>query len=486
MAAPYSICFASSEIAPFAKTGGLADVTAALAKHLHRRGHDVRPFLPFYGAVAREGRAFHPVEFARDVPVPLGARTVRFTLWTAPLGPDGPPVYLVECPEMFARPRIYSEDWDEPERFVLFSRAVLESCQRMGWAPDVFHCHDWHTALVPLLLRTLYGWDSLFRRSRTLLTIHNIGYQGVWGTDRLDALGLAPWAERFDASERHAGRINFLRTGIEQADLLSTVSPTHAREIQTDEYGMGLGAVLRARARHLVGILNGIDEDEWDPSRDRFLPHPYSSRRLAGKAHNKADLIRAMGLTSPDGAPLAGIVSRLIPQKGFDLCVPVLPEVLARSDLRLVVLGSGEARYEGFFEALRRRAPGRVGFYRGYHEELAHRIEAGADLFLMPSQYEPCGLNQMFSQTYGTIPVVRRTGGLADSVEPWDPSAGTGTGFVFEHYTADGLRWALARALDTWRDRAAWRRLVRNAMAQDFSWTSRTDRYLELYARLAG
>jgi starch synthase len=486
MAAALKICFAASEVAPLAKTGGLADVAAALPATLRRMGHDVRAFFPFHSQIQLRPGAAQPVELARDVPLELGGRTRVFTAWTTHLPGSDLPVVLIDCPELFHRSGIYTSGADEGLRFVFFSRAVIESCQRLGFGPDVFHCNDWHTALLPLLLRTAYEWDALFSRTRTLLTIHNIGYQGVFSAATLDAAGLGPWRQRFDPHELRAGRVGFLRTGAIEADVVSTVSPTHAREIQTSEYGMGLEDVLRARSSTLVGILNGIDETAWNPSTDTFLPHRYDAADLAGKAKNKQHLLERLKLAPAPRAPLFGIVSRLTPQKGFDLCFDVLPKLLAERDARLVVLGSGEPGYEAFFETLQARFPDRVCFHRGHHEELAHVVEAASDAFLMPSRYEPCGLNQMFSLKYGTLPIVRKTGGLADTVQPVDGVEGRGTGFVFEHFTPQGLSWALGSALALWENPAAWGRIVQNAMAEDFSWDRQARRYVELYDWMVG
>jgi starch synthase len=485
MPPPLQIAYATSEIAPFAKTGGLADVGAALPAELHRMGHDVRPFLPLYGSIDRRARGLEPVGFAQNVPVPMGGRTYTFSLWTAPLADGGPAAYFVDCPELYDRPHIYTADPDEPQRFGLLCRAVLESCQRMGWSPAVLHCHDWHTAILPLLLRTVYAWDALFRRTRTLLTIHNIGYQGIGPARWIRELGLAEWTHLFDPEDLRSERVNLLRTGLVYADLVTTVSPTHAREIQTPEFGHGLDRLLRARASTLVGILNGVDYAVWSPERDTHIHQRYSAQRLEGKVANKRHLLAEMGLAAGNGAPVAGIVSRFVPQKGLDLCFPVLPELLSTTDLRIVAVGSGDAACETFFTWLERQFPGRAVYYRGYSEPLAHVVEAGADLFLMPSRYEPCGLNQMFSQRYGTLPVVRRTGGLADTVEAYDPASARGTGFVFDHATPDGLRWALGLALDTYRDRRRWIALMRRAMARDFSWSTRAAQYAEAYAWLA-
>jgi len=483
---PLKVCFVSSELTPLAKTGGLADVALALPRHLRRAGHDVRLFVPLYGSIDASALELRPVEAVGRVTVPFGRRQPQFRLLTASLaGLDGS-VYLIDCPELYGRRAIYTEDPDEHLRFAMLSRAAIESCQRLGWSPDVFHCNDWHAALLPLYLKTLYGWDAMFKRSRTLLTIHNIAYQGVFSAETVGELGLGGDPGLLYQEDLREGRLNFLKTGILYADALSTVSPGHAREIQDPHYGMGLDGLLRERADHLFGILNGVDYDEWSPQKDRLIAYRYSPRSLPTKGKNKKFLLEQVGLPHRPGVPVLGIVSRLTYQKGLDLCFDVLPGLLTRHDLRLVALGSGESRYEGFFTTLQRSFPRKAFFYRGYHEPLAHQIEAGADLFLMPSRYEPCGLNQMFSLKYGTVPIVRRTGGLADTVEPFDPIHGGGTGFVFEHFTADGLRWALELALRVYTDRKAWRRLMLDGMSRDFSWETQADRYVKLYRALAG
>ena len=480
------ICYAVSEVVPYSKTGGLGDVAGALPHELHRLGQDVRIVAPLHvlpgSATPRE---LSDVEAVQNVEVPLDGRAYTFSLRAADAeGRRGAPVLLVDCPALFQRPQLYTSAPDEPLRFALLCRAVFESCQRLSWAPDVIHCNDWHTALIPLLRDTVYGWDALFRPTRTLLTIHNLGYQGVFPAATIERLGLGAWAASFDERDRVAGRINLLRTAVRHADAVSTVSPTYAREILGPELGMGLDADLRARPDPVAGILNGVDYAVWSPEADRHLPACYSAADLAGKRENKRALLELLGLDPAPDAPLAGIVTRLVEQKGLDLCVSVLPDLLEATDLRLVVLGQGQARYEDFFRTLARRDGRRVAFRLGQDETLAHRIEAGSDMFLMPSRYEPCGLNQLFSLRYGTVPVVRKTGGLADSVQPYDPVSDTGTGFVFEHFTPEGLRWALGLALATFGDGPRWRRLVARAMAEDFSWARQARRYVELYERI--
>jgi starch synthase len=481
VAEPLRLALVAAEATPFAKTGGLGDAVAGLARTLAGAGHEVRLFLPLYSSIDTRGRGFAPVEFARGVPLRLGERTLAFSLATAPLPGGRLWAHFVHCPPLYDRPGIYTGGADDALRFTFLVRATLESCQRMGFAPQVFHVHDWHAALLPVLLRSAYSWDGLFAASRVLLTLHNVGYQGVVASDLLPELGLE--RDWLPAGDLAAGRLNFLKAGILHADLLSTVSPTHAREIQTPEYGAGLDGLLRQRSASLVGILNGVDE-EWDPVSDALIPFRYAAGNLEGKALDKQALCERLGLPHRPGTPLAGVVTRLTPQKGIDLMMEVLPPFLAERDLQLAALGSGEARYEEFFSRLARAFPGKTAYHRGYDNELAHLIEAGADLFLMPSRYEPCGLNQMYSLRYGTPPVVRKTGGLADSVEPWDWVTRRGTGFVFEHPTAAGFAWALDAALETYRHPDSWRELQRNGMARDFSWSRQGALYVDLYRRL--
>jgi starch synthase len=481
--APLNILQLAAEVTPFAKTGGLGDVVAGLSRFLGKTGHDVRIFLPFYPSLAREGERYVPVDFIRDVPVQLGPHRFVYTARTALLPGSAVGVYFIDCPVLFGRGGIYHGDWDDSLRFALLTVAAFECAQRMGWAPDILHCHDWHTALAPIYRRTLFDWDHLFQRTRTVLTLHNLGFQGIVDVNRVPDLGLERYARQLDLSPGH---LNFLRNGILQADALTAVSRTFAREIQTPEEGFGLDGLLRARGGRLLGIVNGVDYGDWSPESDPNLFYHYSADDLSGKRNCKRALLREIGFDERTAAPIVGIVSRLTPQKGFDLCFDALPAFLAQRDLRLVALGSGEPIYEEFFQSLEQRFPGKAWFYRGYNEKLAHQIEAGADIFLMPSKFEPCGLNQMYSLRYGTPPVVRKTGGLADTVEPFDPATGQGTGFVFEHFTAFGLGWALDQALSTYHQHPTWENLMVNGMKRDFSWDVQGREYVELYGRLMG
>jgi len=480
------LCVLSSEILPYAKTGGLADVAGALVQNLRRLGHDVLAFMPLYSAVRTAHPELQPVLGVQQIPLAIGDREYRFSLQTASFPGTDIAMYFVDCPELYDRASFYTFDPDEHRRFLLFTRASLESCRRLGLAPDVFHCNDWHTALLPLYLKTLYASDPLLAAARSVLTIHNIGYQGVMPSAAVDDLGLGAAAARLDSGDLAHGIINPLKTGIIFADRVTTVSPTYAREICSAPLGMGMEAALRARADPVAGILNGVDYRDWDPRHDPHLTAHFGPQDLRGKRTNKESLLAAAHLDPAATRPLIGMVTRLAEQKGIDLLFDALPPLLYERDFGLVVLGSGDSRYVTFFEDLARRFPGRVSFRSGYDEALAHLIEAGSDMFLMPSRYEPCGLNQMYSLRYGTIPIVRNTGGLADSVQHFDPGSGTGTGCVFNDYDAPAVHWAVGTTLDWYGVPDSWQQLMQNAMAQDFSWTRQIVKYDSLYRELLG
>ncbi|RMH19731.1 MAG: glycogen synthase [Acidobacteria bacterium] len=484
--APLAICFAAAEMAPFAKTGGLADVASALPRYLHDQGHDVRPFMPLYSRIDLDAYDFVQVDFLRDVAVDLGGHRLSFTGYAGRAPGSDLAVYFIHCPALYHRRSIYTGDADEHLRFAFFSHAVFACCQRMGWGPQVLHVNDWHTALMPLYRRTTYGWDQLFAGSRSVLTIHNIAYQGIFPAAVVPELGLAQDHHLLYQDDLRAGVVNFLKTGILYADVVTTVSETYAKEIQTEAFGCGLEGVLRQRGGSVLGIVNGVDYGTWDPRNDPHLPVRYGPEDVAeGKRRNKELLLAELGLPVAEGTPLFGIVSRLTAQKGFELLFEPLPEMLAAGDAQIVVLGTGEASYERFFHQLQQRFPAKACYYRGYNEPLAHRIEAASDFFLMPSRFEPCGLNQMYSLKYGSVPIVRKTGGLADTVRLFDPRTGDGTGIVFEHFEPDAVRWALGCAVELYRDPQAMDRLRRNGMAEDFSWQRQGKLYERLYRLLA-
>ncbi len=474
------VCTLTSEYAPFARTGGLGDAVAGLTGYLHSEGVDQRIFMPAYASAKFDVRPV-PVEFLQNLKVDLGPYRFAVSIDTVATPDNGPEVYLVRCPSLYNRPGIYDSRGDEHLRFALLARAALDTCQRMGFAPDVFHLHDWHTALVPIYLRTLYAWDRLFARSKTLVTIHNLAYQGGFPAQAAFEVGLGDSHDLLHQEELSHGVFRFLTTGILYADQLSAVSATYAREIQTPELGFGLDALLRARADHLHGLVNGVDYGAWNPETDRHLDHLYSVDDLSGKRSDKAALLADVDLPNLPGAMLAGIVSRLTAQKGFDLLMDPLVELLATRNLQLVVLGTGEEGLEAYFSALSRRFPRQVAFLCAFDNRMAHRIQAGSDVFLMPSRYEPCGLTQLYSLRYGTVPIVHHTGGLADTVQPWNPAQRSGTGFVFEHFDGHAVRWAIDAALRTFEHSEAWEALVRNGMSQDYSWQRQGRHYLALY-----
>jgi starch synthase len=483
---PLKLCLLSSEIVPYAKTGGLADVAGALLHNLRAVGHDVRAFMPLYASVRKKQRELAPVSAVQQVGIAIGSTEYRYSLQTARYPGTDIPVYFVDCPALYDRDALYTLDADEHRRFILLSRAALESCRRLGFAPQVFHCNDWHTALLPMILKTQQAAYPLLASSKSLLTIHNIGYQGVFPASGAADLGLGSAWSQLDQADMAQGLINPLKAGIKFADKVSTVSPTYAREICDSALGMGLEGALRARADRVVGILNGVDYQDWDPAHDALLAAHFSAQDLRGKAINKEMLIATAQLDLPSARPIIGMVTRLAEQKGIDLLFDALPQLLQARDFGLVVLGSGDTRYGDFFADLAKRFAGRVSYRSGFDEPFAHLIEAGSDAFLMPSRYEPCGLNQMYSLRYGTIPIVRNTGGLADSVEHFDPATQRGTGCVFNDYDAPAVRWAVDTLLGWYADPKSWQRLIRNAMAKDFSWQKQIGQYESLYASMIG
>ncbi len=478
------ICLVSSELTPLAKTGGLADVSSALSSFLDKKRHDIRVLIPCYSVMDTTSLVITPHPSLQNLSIQIGNHNLRYSIDTTTLPGKSLKVYLLRCPVLFDRPGIYTDGTDEHLRFIMLSRVAIEMCQHMGFAPDIFHCHDWHTALVPLYLKTHYAWDKLFENTRSVLTIHNIGYQGIFDAKIMYDIGMQNSPEVLHQDDLALGHVNFLKTGVLYADWLTTVSPTYAREILQPTYGMGLQNLLQQRRDSLVGILNGVDTDEWNPRKDSLIPFQYDARAISGKKQNKLALMQELQLDSNDDMPLLGIVSRLSSQKGIDLIQPVVLKLLQQRRFALAVLGSGEPRYEEFFSALQQQHRDRVCYYRGFSNKLAHMIEAGSDIFLMPSHFEPCGLNQMYSLRYGTVPIVRRTGGLADSVQQFEPSSGKGTGILFDNYNDSALERALNTTLDLYQDKKNWRKLVRNGMARDYSWKHQGQVYIDLFRQI--
>jgi starch synthase len=474
------IAFAASECVPFSKTGGLADVVGALPVALAAAGHQVSVFLPLY----RQTKLTDAKTVVASITVPFDGR-YRFCSVVTGGSHSGVRFYFVDYPPFFDRDGLYgtpSGDYpDNAERFALFCRAVLEATKVLG-VPQIFHCHDWQAALVPVLLNTLYLEDPAFELAATVFTIHNIGYQGLFAPDTLPLLGL-PWDLFTIAKMEFFGQVNFLKGALVYADFVTTVSRRYSQEIQTTEFGFGLEGVLRDRSNTVAGILNGVDYNEWSPQTDKFIAARYLPSDLSGKAKCKQDLLDVFGIGAADPAlPVIGIVSRFAAQKGFDLIGQVMDR-LAREDMIVVALGSGDRLYEEMFMRLNKQFPNKIAVKVAYDNALAHKIEAGSDMFLMPSRYEPCGLNQIYSLKYGTVPVVRATGGLDDTIEPWDPRSGKGTGFKFSEYNSESLLLTIRQALYAFRDRDSWFTLMRNGMAKDFSWTNSAREYVRVYER---
>jgi starch synthase len=481
---PLRILMVTAEYAPFAKAGGLADMVAGLCKVLARRGHDVRVLLPRYRVPGFPALPLPVTATPLTSSVRIGGTHPPVTLVTGPAAPGQPVFYAVDAPGLVADGAIYGGGDDEGRRFALLAQAVLPLCTAAGFTPDVIHCHDWHTALVPLLLATPDGTTLRERGVRSLLTLHNIGYQGIFAGTLAADFGLAACEALLPEADRATGTINFLRSGIERADALTTVSPTHARELLTKAYGHGLDDLLRARSDRLTGILNGIDDEAWDPATDRLLPANFQSGDLAGRTACRHALLHRAGLDA-GGLPVIGCVSRLAAQKGLHLLIEALPPFLASGRLAAVVLGSGDPTLTAGLAGLAARFPGRFAFIDQHDETLARLVYAGADAFTVPSLYEPCGLAQLYAMRYGCVPVVRATGGLRDTVDHFDPATGSGTGSVFQDADPGGLAWALDQVLAWHADGPLWARVQSNGMAADFSWRRQALAYEDLYRRLA-
>lgn len=460
----------TSEAAPFAKTGGLADVLGALPPALARLGEEVVVAMPRYAGIPLDGAPRIWDGMA------LSVGPLQFTAAIYQVEREGVRYRFVDCPELYGRAGVYGEagaDYaDNHIRFALLNQAAIEM-GRSIFRPDIFHAHDWPAGLLALYLRE--SPDASFAATKSIMTIHNLGYQGNFPASVLSDLGLSS-ALFHPGGLEFWGSVNFLKAGIVWSDAITTVSPTYAKEIQTPEYGHGLDGVLRGRAASITGILNGVDYTEWDPQIDPHVRHHYSSRNLSGKRLEKRSVLKEVGLPLNEKRPLIGIVSRFAGQKGFDLVAAIAPE-LAEMDLAMVVLGSGEARFERMFRDLAEAYPEKFAVQVGYDNGLAHRIEAGSDMFLMPSQYEPCGLSQMYSLRYGTVPIVRATGGLEDTVDET-------TGFKFAEYTPEALLGAIRQAVDAWSERKAWLERMRQGMKKDFSWDAAAAGYQSLYRSL--
>ena len=479
------VLFLSSEVAPFAKTGGLADVAGALPGALKKLGLDVEVALPFYREVVRGGFSTH--EIIKDLRVPLGKRHYNASIFQT-MADGGVPVYLVEREDMYDRSNLYGDLWgdyyDNLARFTFFTQAVFKLMEKSDVKADIIHCHDWQTGLIPAFIKGPYSGSDALRGVKSVFTIHNIGYQGIFPAEDFYITGL-PASDFFSQEGMEFwGNFSLLKAGIVYSDAITTVSPRYSREIKTSEYGMGMEGILQSKEESLSGILNGVDYATWNPAVDRHIPVKYASGTLEGKIQCKEALLRETGLSySIKREPLVCMISRLDLQKGVDLFIKILNEML-KMDIKILILGSGRSEIEDELMKVSKGNEDRFTLRLGFDEALAHRIIAGADIFLIPSRYEPCGLTQMYALKYGTIPVVRATGGLDDTISEHNPRTGKGNGFKFDAYEPEEFLAAVKRAVGLYGDRNKWIKLMRIAMEEDFSWERSAIRYMELYESL--
>tara|TARA_B100001248_G_scaffold241598_1_gene208353 strand:+ start:25710 stop:27179 length:1470 start_codon:yes stop_codon:yes gene_type:complete len=476
------ILFITPEATPFAQVGGLADVAGSLPKALRKLGHDVRIVLPRYGCIQKKEDwklDKNPLE------VHLGeGRILQAGLWEAKVPHTDIPVYLLEYNQYFERHEIYTGPWgdhsDNHERFTFLSRAGLDLCYHLDWIPDVIHCHDWPTGLVPVYLNTIERYKPL-GQAATVFTIHSLRHQGVFGPETLQFAGLPAWLLRNDGLEC-VGNINMLKGALYHATKITAVSPHYAQEIRGPQFGCGLEDVLRFRGADLIGVLNGIDTDFWDPQTDKRLPAHFSTKDLSGKALCKETLQKAFNLKKDPNIPIFGAVARLYDQKGLDLLAAIIPRLIAEMKIQVIVVGAGDPTLEHLFSHYANAYPGQVGAYIGYCPKLSHLVFSGADFFVMPSRFEPCGLTQMYAMNYGTLPIARATGGLVDTIESYNEQEETGTGFLFGEASTNGLYYTIGWACATYYDKPkAIKKLQKNAMQKEFSWDRSAKKYTDIY-----
>lgn len=480
------IAFLASEVVPFAKTGGLADVSGALPKELAYLGNDVKVFMPKYYSVDENKFNLQRLKNIGEMRINIVGKLLPVLVFRGFLPDTEVEIYFLDYPPFFNRDQIYTNDPDEADRFILFSKGVIELIQLLNWKPDIIHCNDWQTGLIPLLLKDNYRSNKTFEKTASVLTIHNIGYQGIFNIETLDKAEIKPIYFENHGEVEKDGQVNFLKAGISFADIINTVSENYAKELLTPEYGHGLDDVLNNRTKDFFGILNGVDYNIWNPETDKYLSHNYSLNNLTGKDENKKLLLKKFNLPIKPNVPLIGIISRFAVQKGFDIILSSM-EYLLSLNAQWVVLGTGETEYEEEFSKLAKDHPDKLSLFVGYNNELSHLIEAGADMFLMPSHYEPCGLNQIYSLKYGTVPIVRNTGGLADTVQDWDYSVSkgeeSGTGYSFNDYNGYSLTDAVERAIRDFNNKPTWKKIQSNGMNKDYSWKKSAKKYVELYKK---
>jgi starch synthase len=480
---PLKILLMAAEMVPFAKTGGLADVAGALPKAIKAYGHDIRVAMPRYGRIDRD--RFKITEALPPYHVPMDDRTEHAALMqvTLPTSSGDIPVYMLDNAHYYDRDGIYMYE-DDADRFIFFCRATLEGLKRLEWQPDVIHCHDWHTAIVPNWLKTVYKNDPFYQQTACIYTIHNLAYQGIFGYRVLEIAGVDEYGFIAHPDMPHLNDVvDFMGRGIYYADILNSVSETYANEILLPEFGEGLDPLLRDRRDRLYGVLNGIDTEINNPATDGYIAAHYDAGDLSGKIECKLDLQREAGLPQSRTTPLIGAISRLADQKGFDLIDSIIEPLLRNYDVQIIVLGTGDQRYHERLNEVRARFPQQAAVFLTFNAPMAQKIYAGSDMFLMPSRFEPCGLGQMIALRYGSIPIVRETGGLADTVRNFDPTTGEGNGFSFRPYDSMALYAAIIRALENYRYPQTWQQLMLRAVTADHSWAASARKYVDLYRR---
>ena len=488
----YKILFVTSEVVPFIKTGGLADVSAALPQSLAEMGHEVRIVVPKYGAVDDRKYKIHEVVRLKDLTVKIGEKEVVFSLKSCFLPGQRVRVqiYFLDNQEYFgSRNSLYTDPMtgkdykDNDERFTLLNLSVFELIQKLGWNPDLIHCNDWECGLIPAYLKTHYKNDELFSSFKTLFTIHNLAYQGIFAPAAFNKTGL-PEQLNSEKGILHDGKVNFMKSGLMHADVINTVSETYAQEIRTDkELGAGLKDILSKRKNDLYGIINGIDTKVWNPEKDKHISKKYTIKNIDGKKVNKKALVERFKLEYKEDVPVFGLISRLYDSKGLDLLEKVFDDFM-KLDVQMILLGTGDPKLHSFFEKMNKKYDDKFAAYLGFNDDLAHLIEGGADIFLMPSKYEPCGLNQMYSLKYGTVPIVHKTGGLADTVVNYDEKTSEGNGFVFDKYNSKEFLKEIKRAVNMFQDKDAWLKIMKTGMKSDFSWDSSAKKYIDLYKKI--
>jgi len=481
-----NIAFVASEVVPFAKTGGLADVSGSLPIEMTKLGHNIKVFMPKYYSVDENRFNLEYEAWIGEIPIRVANKVHNVQIFKGLLDDNTTEIYFIDYPPFFHRHSLYTNDDDEDERFILFSKAVIELIQRLMWVPEIIHLNDWQTALIPLLLKDNYSWDKLFTKTATVFTIHNIAYQGNFSKETNDKAEIDIKYFEAPGTIEHEGRVNFMKAAISFADIITTVSEKYAQELLTEEFSFGMHTILNYRKNDLFGILNGIDETVWSPKIDVFIPQKYSYKSINDKELNKIELLKMVSLPYVQNIPVIGIVSRLASQKGIDLFIDSINYLLSL-EIKWVVLGTGEFRYEQKLKEIAQNNLDKFNVILGYSNKLAHLITAGSDMFLMPSQFEPCGLTQMYSLKYGTVPIVRNTGGLTDTVFDWDAQIfkgkNNGNGFSFNDYNGYALTNAVERALLNFKNKKIWKQIIQNGMKPSFAWKVSAEKYISIYKK---